>query len=81
MPHREDRIPTWRRYLRFRRENAAADVDEELAFHFSSAVDELIAKGMTRAEAEAAAREQFGDVGSITSTLYTLSEQRERTMA
>ncbi|HEY4131108.1 MAG TPA: ABC transporter permease, partial [Gemmatimonadaceae bacterium] len=47
----------------------------------SSAVDELIAKGMTRAEAEAAAREQFGDVGSITSTLYTLSEQRERTMA
>src|SRR6185437_4418773 len=67
--------------LRFRRENSAADVDEELAFHFSSAVDELIAKGMSRAEAETIARERFGDVRRITNTLYTLSEQRERTMA
>ncbi len=77
----DDRTPSWRRYLRFRRDDTAADVDDELAFHLAAAIDELMAKGMSRAEAEQIARERFGDVGRITHTLYTLSEQRERTMA
>lgn len=76
----DERNPAWRRYLRLVRPNAAGDVDDELAFHFQSAIDEFIAAGMTPADARDAARKKFGDVDRITQTLYTLSEQRERHM-
>src|SRR6185437_10720916 len=79
-PPDEDRVPRWRRYLRFWRPNAAGDVRDELEFHLQSAVDELETHGMPRDEARAAARARFGDVDGITRTLYTLSDQRERHM-
>ncbi|MDB4917948.1 MAG: permease [Gemmatimonadetes bacterium] len=37
-------------------------VDEELQFHLDGRIDELIAKGMTREQAEAEARRRFGDM-------------------
>src|SRR4051812_42896305 len=76
----DDRVPAWRRYTRLTRNDAAADVDDELAFHFQSAIDEFLAAGMSRDEAHAAARRKFGDVERISKTLYTLSQRRERTM-
>ncbi|HXD47569.1 MAG TPA: ABC transporter permease [Gemmatimonadaceae bacterium] len=79
-PPDEDRVPRWRRYLRFWRPNAAGDVRDELEFHLQSAVDELEIHGMPHDEARAAARARFGDVDGITRTLYTLSDQRERHM-
>ena len=77
---REDDTPAWRRYLRFVRSNPAGDVDDELAFHIQSTVDELVAQGMSHAAARKAAQEKFGNVERISATLYTLSQQRERTM-
>jgi predicted permease len=79
-PADDDRDPAWRRYLRLTHSNSAGDVDDELAFHLQSTIDEYVASGMTREAATAAARRKFGDVDGISRTLYTLSEQRERTM-
>jgi predicted permease len=76
----DDQVPAWRRYLRFIRPNNAGDVDDELSFHMQAAIDEYIASGMSPAAAREAARRKFGNVDEITSTLYTLSEQRERQM-
>src|SRR5262249_49155151 len=76
-----DRVPAWRRYLRFWRADARADVGDELEFHLQSAVDELIAAGMPPHVAGDEARRRFGDVHTIRRTLHTLSQQRERHMA
>jgi predicted permease len=77
----DDRLPAWRRYARFLRGNPTRDVDEELAFHLQSTIDELVASGMAPAAAREAARAKFGDIDRIGETLYTLSRQRERRMA
>ena len=76
----DDRVPAWRRYLRLVRSNSAADVDDELAFHLQSTIDELVAQGMSPDAARSAAQKKFGDVDRISTTLYNLSQQRERTM-
>lgn len=76
----DDREPAWRRYTRLARRDASRDVDEEVAFHLQSTIDEFVASGMTPAEAREAARTRFGDVERIGETLYTLSRQRERRM-
>lgn len=81
MPDDGERLPTWRRYLRFWRANTAADVRDELDFHLQSAVDELVAAGMSRETALHIAQTKFGDVDGISHTLKTLSQQRERHMA
>jgi dihydrofolate synthase/folylpolyglutamate synthase len=57
--------PRWRRYLRFWRHDSAADVDDELAFHFKQRVSQYEAAGLPRDDALAAARAQFGDVASV----------------
>lgn len=74
------RVPAWRRYLRFWRPNPGGDVQDEVAFHLSSAIDELVGHGLSREAARQAALQRFGDIGRISETLYTLSEERERTM-
>ena len=75
-----DHTPAWRRYLRFWRSNTVGDVRDELAFHFESAIDELVASGMSHDKARRVAAQRFGDLESIRRTLHTLSDQRERTM-
>jgi predicted permease len=76
----DDRVPAWRRYLRLLRDDGASDVDDELFFHLQSTIDEYVAAGLSRRDAEEAARRQFGDVDRTRATLYTLTEQRERRM-
>ena len=50
-------VPRWRRYLRFWRSNVAADVDDEFRFHVQERIDDLVARGLTPAQAiEAATR-------------------------
>ncbi|MEP6493735.1 MAG: ABC transporter permease [bacterium] len=73
-------VPAWRRYLRFWRGNPAADVRDEVAFHLESAIDELVAAGVSRDDARRMAQGKFGDVDEISQTLQTLSQQRERHM-
>src|SRR6185437_9557761 len=76
----DDRVPAWRRYLRLTRENTAGDVDDELAFHLQSTIDEYVAAGMSVDDARALARAKFGNLEQISQTLHTLSRQRERRM-
>ncbi len=57
--------PKWRRYLRFWRRDAVADLDEELQFHFANRVAEFEAAGLSRTDAIAAAQERFGDVHKV----------------
>ena len=75
-------MPAWRRYLRFIRPNAAADIDDEIAFHVAARIEELVAGGMTRDEAEAAALRRFGDVARFRSQTLRIDHQweREKTM-
>jgi len=56
---------SWRRYLRFFGPNVEADVDNELRFHLEARIAEYEKSGMTRAEAEGAAKERFGDLDEI----------------
>ena len=44
----------------FRPSSVERQLDEELAFHIESRIDDLVAGGMTRTDAEAMARRQFG---------------------
>ncbi len=72
--------PRWRRYLRFWRDDAVADVDEELRFHIESRVADLVALGMSPEHARREAVERFGNVDNIAQTLHVLSEEREHAM-
>jgi predicted permease len=52
------RLPTARHRLR-------RDIDRELRFHIEGRVEELVARGYTRAEAEREVGERFGDMTTI----------------
>src|SRR5262245_24911167 len=51
-------------------------VDDELAFHLATRVDELIARGLTRDAAEVEARRQFGDVDAARDELARIDHRR-----
>lgn len=70
--------PTWRRYLRFFAPDVEADVDDELRFHFEQRVNDYIARGLSRAEAEAAARERLGDLHAVEQQLKAHDRLRVR---
>jgi putative ABC transport system permease protein len=53
------------------------DVDEELAFHVEMRIRDLIVEGMGRAEAEAEARRQFGDIGEVRRACRRIGIRRE----
>jgi putative ABC transport system permease protein len=78
MPNDE---PRWRRYLRFWRSNAAADVDDELRFHLEESIDELVATGMDHATARREALRRFGPLDQISDTCRTLALEQERSMS
>src|SRR5215475_8292761 len=67
--------PSWRRYLRFFRRDAVADVDDELRFHFDERVDQYRASGMSNDEAVESARAQFGDVPEVRSDLIAIGKR------
>jgi predicted permease len=52
-------------------------VDDELAFHFAMRVEEFEREGMSRQEAEAAARDRFGNVDSVRHECVDLSQRRQ----
>jgi len=68
----------WRRLRRVWRPSVGDDVDDEVAFHFAMRVEQFLAAGMTRAEAERAARAQFGDVDGVRSELVSIGMRRRR---
>jgi predicted permease len=73
-----NRAPGWRRYLTFWRTPIAQDVDDELRFHATMRVKELMARGMPEDEARRAVAERLGDVEAAKSECVELSEVRER---
>jgi predicted permease len=73
-----DQGPMWRRYLRLARPNAAADLDDEIAFHVNARVDEMVATGMTREEAERAALSRLGDLARFRAQTLRVDRQLER---
>jgi predicted permease len=77
---RDDRVPAWRRYLRFWRPDPRRDVDEEIAFHIESLVVQLTAGGMSEPEARRVAQRRFGDITTIAGDMLALANERERTM-
>jgi putative ABC transport system permease protein len=73
-----DRVPAWRRYLRLVRPNVAADLDDEIAFHLAARIDELVASGMTRDEAETAALARLGNLARFRAQTLRVDNQVER---
>ena len=56
-------------------------VDEELAFHIETRVQQLMAQGMSEENARDEARTQFGNLQSVRDSCVTLDKQRERKMS
>ena len=57
----------------------AADVENELAFHMDSRVQELVATGLSPEAARARALTEFGDVDDARSYMLTIDREIERT--
>lgn len=71
----------WRRLRRLWRPSVRADIDAEVAFHIEMRVEEFMGAGLSRAEAEAMARAQFGDVAAVSDGLTRIGERRRRRLS
>src|SRR4051812_32668871 len=69
-----------RRYLRFWGPGAAADVDDELRYHFEMRVRDYVARGLSEDEARAATARRLGDLMAARSTCVAITARRERRM-
>lgn len=58
--------------------DADRDVDRELEHHFERTVEDLVASGMTEADARAEAHRRFGDEGRYRRELHRLARGRDR---
>ncbi len=54
-------------------DHVASEIDEEIAFHLEQRKQDMIQTGMTDGEAEAAARDRFGNVRRISAECYRVS--------
>lgn len=68
----------WRRYRSIWRPRVQQDVDDEMEFHLRMRVDEFVAAGMPRGDAERVARERYGNVAEFRSTLVDMTRRRRR---
>jgi predicted permease len=68
--------PRWRRYRRFWGADPERDVEDELGFHLSMRADDYRREGHSPEEAEALARERFGDVSDVRDECRDLSAKR-----
>jgi putative ABC transport system permease protein len=75
MAHRD--VPFWRRYLRIRGPDVAADVDDEMSFHIEMRTAELVAAGLDPAEARSEALRRMGGVEALKRTCREIGEERE----
>jgi predicted permease len=68
--------------LPFSRDRVRRDVDTELNFHLEGRIEELVARGMSRADAEAEARLRFGDREQVGAevALIDISTQKRRAL-
>jgi putative ABC transport system permease protein len=73
-----DSNPLWHRYLRFWSSDARADLDDELAFHVQSRVDEYAALGMETDAARAEAARRMGDLAPVRTECLRIDRQSTR---
>src|SRR3569833_526030 len=71
-------MPSWRRYLRFWRRDARADVDDEIAFHLAMRVHDLERQGLSSSDAGHEAARIFGDLGAVRDACLVIDERRHR---
>ncbi len=71
-------VPKWRRFLRFWYGDVAADVDDELRFHFDARAEELRGRGMDEETIARTIAEEFGDVDATRARLREIGERMER---
>jgi hypothetical protein len=71
-------MKAWRRYLRFFGPNIEADVRDEVRFHMEMRIRDYESLGMTRAEAELAAAERFGNRSKVEAQLRHHDNSRAR---
>jgi hypothetical protein len=57
------------------RTNVGRDVDAEIRFHFQERIDELVAQGHSRDDAERRAHEEFGDLARVGAELRTIGDR------
>lgn len=69
---------TWKRLRRIWRPSVRDDVDDEMMFHFEMRVRQFMDAGMSRPDAERAARDRFGDVTEVQSELVSIDSRRRR---
>src|SRR5690349_11032980 len=69
---------TWRRLRRFSRPSVRDEVDDEMTFHFEMRVRQFTDAGLSRADAERAARDRFGNVNEVQSELMSINSRRRR---
>src|SRR5690242_3486177 len=78
------RIPGLKRFFRAgdARRLDLESIDDELRFHIESRIDELVATGKSRADAERIATSEFGDVGRYRADCASIDSHyaRERHM-
>lgn len=70
------RLPGW--FGRGGDERLERDVEDEIAFHHAMRERELMAEGLSRAEAERVARESFGDEAMIRAEVYRIDTEIRR---
>ena len=70
----DPRWPGLRRALHISptRRDVRDDVDQELRFHLEGRIEDLMARGMSREQAEIEARRRFGDAERIGAELETI---------
>jgi putative ABC transport system permease protein len=78
-PHAK-RAATARRYLRFWGPRAAADVEDELAFHIEMRARDYMERGLSEPEARRAATRRLGDLASARAECIAITSRRERRM-
>ncbi|HYV95951.1 MAG TPA: ABC transporter permease [Gemmatimonadaceae bacterium] len=68
----------FRRLFRLERTGADVDrsVDDEIAFHFDMTIRDLVARGISPADARAEAERRFGNLGDARARMATLDRQR-----
>src|SRR5690348_5988627 len=73
--------PRWRRYLRFHRIDASADLNDEVHDHLESIVEALVARGMSPDDARREARRRFGDVDQVRGEVARIDRSGTRSVA
>ena len=79
-PSDDPRWPGLRRALHVSptRKDVRDDVDRELRFHIEGRMEDLMARGMSREQAEIEARRRFGDASRIGAELETIDTAMQR---